>query len=709
SAPRPRDAAVEGAEMLLLRPVWSAQETETTPATTGEAFAEHQVVVVGSLAAGEGEALRAALPAATACVFVDPGNGPLDRQYARIAERVFTVVRDLLAGGVRRPVLLQVALVGAAGADAERGRLACFGGLTGLLKTAQLENPLLRTQLVECLDGAAPATVAARLLAEATSSGGVEPPSGGVEPEVRHRDRRRQVARWEEIASARPAATPWREGGVYLITGGAGGLGRIVAHEIAASVGHATVVLTGRSPLGEERRDVLGALRAAGLTVDYQRADVADRDAVARLLAHVADNHGPLTGIVHSAGVVDDAYLLRKSPEALARVLAPKVAGLVNLDELSRDQPLEVFLCFSSIAGAFGNAGQADYAAGNAFMAAYAGYRNGLVDAGVCRGRTVSIDWPLWEEGGMGGDAVRENLDSVGLAPLDTARGLVALRCAMAPEDNGLADGRLLVVVGERDRLPQVLSGGEGPRAVSADSADRDAVAHGGGSGADHALEDRAVGHLRQLLASSLGVTAERLSPDAPLERYGMDSVIAVNVIARLEESFGPLSRTLLFETESVRELARYFIEDHLEALRALLGVPAPAPTPVPVPVPERVVAREREVAAVARRSDGSGGSGGSGGGERGQDVAIISLSGRYPQAEDVEALWARLREGADCVTRVPADRWDGAAESGADGGWPGVWGGFLDGVDRFDPLHFGISPREAAAMDPQQRLFLET
>ncbi|MDX3229224.1 SDR family NAD(P)-dependent oxidoreductase [Streptomyces sp. ME19-01-6] len=705
-APRP-EGAVEGAEMMLLRPVWSVREAGPGPKATGEAFAEHHVVVVGSLAAGESEALRAGLPVSTACQFVDPGDGPLDRQYAEVVQRVFTMARGLLAGGVRRPALLQVALVGAADSDAERERLACFGGLAGLLKTAHLENPLLHTQYVECLDGAAPATVAARLLAEAASS--------GPEPEVRHRDGRRHVVRWEEVAHPRPAAVPWREGGVYLITGGAGGLGRIVAHEIAASAGHATVVLTGRSPLSEEQRGALNALRTAGLTADYQRADVTDRDAVGRLLAHVADNHGPLTGIVHSAGVIDDAYILRKSPEESARVLAPKVTGLVHLDELSRDQPLEVFLSFASIAGAFGNAGQADYAAGNAFMAGYAAYRNRLVDAGVCHGRTVSIDWPLWEEGGMGGDAVRENLRRAGLAPLEAARGLTALRCAMAPEDNGLADGRLLVVVGERDRLPTVLGGGEQRGAESAGGAVDDATADRGGSapggGADRLLEDRAVGHLRRLVASALGLVAERLSPDAPLERYGMDSVIALDVIARLEESFGSLSRTLLFEVETVRELARYFVEDHGEALRALLGVPVPVPVPE-WPAPDAPVAEAPVVAAggaVVREREAAAGSPHSGGGGRGQDVAIVSISGRYPQAEDAEALWARLREGADCVTRVPADRWDLAAVPDVEGARPGVWGGFLEGVDRFDPLHFGISPREAAAMDPQQRLFLET
>ncbi|WP_193510681.1 polyketide synthase, partial [Streptomyces coeruleorubidus] len=84
-----------------------------------------------------------------------------------------------------------------------------------------------------------------------------------------------------------------------------------------------------------------------------------------------------------------------------------------------------------------------------------------------------------------------------------------------------------------------------------------------------------------------------------------------------------------------------------------------------------------------------------------GEDIAIVGIGGRYPHADDLDALWAVLREGRDCVTEVPDGRWKSGGQA--------QWGAFLDGIDRFDPLHFGISPRQAAAMDPQQRLFLET
>ncbi|MEU3613369.1 SDR family NAD(P)-dependent oxidoreductase [Streptomyces sp. NPDC006872] len=681
-------------DVVLLRPEWT--ERAAAPAVPGEPFAERHVVLLGRLTDGDRDTLRAALPAGTECTFLEPADAPLDRQYADAVHEVFTLTRRLLEQGVRRPTLLQVAAVG------DGDRPACFSGLGALLRTAHLENPKLHTQYLECLDGASPATVAARLATEATAD---------PEPEVRHHAGRRQVRRLTEVTGTRPAAAPWREGGVYLITGGMGGLGLHVARDIAASVAHATVVLAGRSPLTDERRATLNDLRTTGLTVRYETVDVADRDALGALLARVNVDHGPLTGVLHAAGVVEDNFVVRKSPGELDRVLAPKVAGLVHLDELTQEQPLEVFVCFSSLAGAFGNPGQSDYAAANAFLDAYAGHRDRLVSAGRRSGRTVSVNWPLWDEGGMGAEGpVREQLRALGLAPLDTRRGLAALHQALAGAEGGVTDGRLLVVAGNREALltrlteraeetapqtavPQTAAPQTAvPQNVTAPTAtdtapQAPAPATAARGGSVRSVEDRAVAHLRRVLASALKLGPERLDPDTPLERYGMDSVLAVAMVEPLEKSFGPLSRTLLFEVRTVRGLARYLADEHAQELRALVGEAAPEAARPRTAVPEPARTDTTARATVPPPAD--------------QDIAVIGIGGRYPHADDLDALWAALREGRDCVTEVPADRWktDGGARYGA----------FLDGIDRFDPLHFGISPREAAAMDPQQRLFLET
>ena len=108
-----------------------------------------------------------------------------------------------------------------------------------------------------------------------------------------------------------------------------------------------------------------------------------------------------MNGIIHSAGIIQDNFIVKKTIEELESVLSPKVSGIVNLDEATKDLHLDFFICFSSVSGVLGNTGQADYAAANAFMDVYAKYRNTLVVSGRRYGQTLSINWPLWKEGGM--------------------------------------------------------------------------------------------------------------------------------------------------------------------------------------------------------------------------------------------------------------------------------------------------------------------
>ena len=115
-------------------------------------------------------------------------------------------------------------------------------------------------------------------------------------------------------------------------------------------------------------------------------------------------------------------------------MLAPKVTGLVNLDAASKDLKLDFFICFSSIAGSMGSPGQADYSAANAFMDAYAEYRNSLVALKQRHGQTLAINWPLWKEGGMQVDQAIEKVtkQNTGMIPLETRTGIRVLYQSLA-------------------------------------------------------------------------------------------------------------------------------------------------------------------------------------------------------------------------------------------------------------------------------------
>ncbi|OHX19451.1 SDR family NAD(P)-dependent oxidoreductase [Chromobacterium sphagni] len=217
--------------------------------------------------------------------------------------------------------------------------------------------------------------------------------------------------------------------------------------------------------------------------------------------------------------------------------------------------------------------------------------------------------------------------------------------------------------------------------------------------------------YFRQRIAAGLQLPAGRLELDEPLEKYGIDSVVVMQVTSELETVFGPLSKTLFFEYQTVDAIGRYFLNAHRPALTRLLGKSVAAPLarksaeaprlpPRPSPSPARSgVAPSSPVPpqpAAAERAD----------------IAIIGLNGRYPQAPDLDAFWDNLQSGRDCVGEIPAERWDYRLyfdeRKGTAGKSYSKWGGFLDGVDQFDPLFFNISPREAQLMDPQERLFLQ-
>ncbi|MCU1244657.1 MAG: pksL 5, partial [Acidobacteria bacterium] len=482
---------------LLFQPSWKEQIAE------GEGdlrHAQHLVVLCGQpaeIASAEGHAfIERELPGSR--IVALEAEGAHGARAIDAVTALFALLQERMREKAAGELLLQVIVP--AGSDG-----VTFAGISGLVETARLENPKLVPQVIAVEAGSVDTLVA--ILRE---NGGA-----GAQRRVRYVDGQRQVASWVELPSE-PAeiATPFVDGGVYLISGGAGGLGLLFAREIAARTKESTLLLTGRSPLSAEKEQALDALRAAGARVDYHQADVTDRAAVEALAAAMEREHGRLDGILHSAGIVRDAFLINKTAAEVHDVLAPKIAGAVNLDEATAHLPLSFFVLCSSLAGATGNIGQADYAAANAFLDAYALHRQELVANGKRHGQSLSLNWPLWEEGGMQVDAataarMRHNL---GIVPLTTAAGMEALARA-------LASGRpqLLVLPGEGRRIRQLLTQRAVRSQVQAPAAAPVAIELG-----DDALQARAVHYLKKLLAPTLGLPVDRIEAETPLETYGI-------------------------------------------------------------------------------------------------------------------------------------------------------------------------------------------
>ncbi|WP_420492916.1 SDR family NAD(P)-dependent oxidoreductase [Kitasatospora camelliae] len=547
--------------------------------------------------------------------------------------------------------------------------------LWGLVRSAQSEHPD-RFTLVD-LDG----TDASYRALPAALAGG--------EPQLLLRDGAVRAARLARVRPAEESAPALDPEGTALVTGATGGLGVLAARHLVTAHGVRHLLLTSRR--GAEApgsAELVAELTALGAEVTLAACDVADRDALAALLAGIPAEH-PLTAVVHTAGIVDDGVIETLTGEQVDRVLAPKLSGALHLAELTAGSDLAAFVLYSSAAAVFGAGGQANYAAANAFLDAYAGHLRAV-------GRpALSLAWGLWaERSGMGGRLTGTDLRriaGVGTAALSAEEGLALLDAARATGEAALMPIRLdlAAVRAQSGAVHPLLRGLVRARSARPKQADR-----AGGS----ALAQRLAGlagaerdrELLELVRATAGTVlgyapGAVVDPERTFKELGFDSLTAVELRNRLHGSTGlRLPATLIFNYPTPNALAGHLREQLLGGL-----LPA-AVTAAPVAAP----------AGAAGEDD---------------PVVIVGMGCRFPgEVRTPEELWELVLAERDAVGPLPTDRgWDVDGLYDPDPDRVGTSytreGGFLYDVAEFDAAFFGISPREAHATDPQQRLLLET
>nr|BAH02268.1 polyketide synthase [Streptomyces platensis] len=477
----------------------------------------------------------------------------------------------------------------------------------------------------------------------------------------------------------------WTPRGTVLVTGGTGGAGTQVARWLARNGAEHLLLTSRRGRDAEGAAELAAELTEAGVRVTVAACDVADRDALARLLAGVPDEL-PLTAVIHAAGVVTTAPLDSTGPEELAEVLAGKVAGAAHLDALLGDRQLDAFVLFSSNAGVWGSGGQAAYAAANAYLDALAQQRSSM-------GQTAtSVAWGAWGGAGMAAEeGFKERLRRRGIIEMDPELAVTALVQAVESGEASIAVADVdwaRFVPGFTSNRPSPLIG-DLPEVRDAlrEADSRPAVDQGGSAlatrlaGLSVLERERVLLNLvRTEVASVLGhTTADMVDARRPFRELGFDSLIAVEFRGRLNAATGlRLPTSVAFDHPTPAELA-----GHLRELFA----GSRGDTAMPV--------------SVTTAGDD-------------EPIAIVAMSCRYPGGvRTPEDLWRLVAEGRDAITDFPTDRgWDIESLYDPDPGRSGTSytrrGGFLDDAAAFDPAFFRISPREALAMDPQQRLLLE-
>lgn len=362
------------------------------------------------------------------------------------------------------------------------------------------------------------------------------------------------------VSSVAPEPLPGgrlRPDGSYLLTGGLGALGLSLA-EFLAGQGARSLVLLGRSEPGAAAARRMEELRTRGVEVTSLRVDVADRAALAAALDAVRAGLPPLRGVFHAAGVLDDAVVGNLTEAQLTKVLAPKVDGARHLDELTGQDPLDLFVLFSSVAGLVGNPGQAGYAAGNVFM-------DTLAEARRRRGRpALAVQWGPFAGIGLAADeSIRgERLADHGMSGFTAEEGWQALAHLLDGPDRVVS----YVPLDPRhwfDAYPETAA--QPSWGVIAGLARDGAAAGGGGEeflgrllGAGDTERPALVeGKIRELAGRVLRLEAASIDREAPFKSLGLDSLMSLELRNRLEAAFGmKLSPTLLWTYGSTAALA---------------------------------------------------------------------------------------------------------------------------------------------------------
>ncbi|MGE7438999.1 SDR family NAD(P)-dependent oxidoreductase [Kitasatospora sp. NPDC001175] len=677
-------APVATVEKLLLRPVSAAQvhaaravhheslftvEWQPAPLAGPDASFDRWALL------GE-DTLGLGLPAHTdpalrpetvlTVVPTEPGEGA-EAVHAAV-RRALVLVQEWLADERFADARLVLATCGAmAVAPGEDVTDLGAAAVWGLVRSAQSEHPD-RLVLVD-LDADERSRQA---LAAAVAAG---------EPQLALRGGAVHVPRLARVTAADGETPAFAPEGTVLVTGATGTLGALVARHLVTAHGVRRLLLVSRRGVeAAGAPELLAELAESGAEVTLASCDVADRAALAALLAE----HRP-TAVVHTAGVLDDGIVSSLTPERVDTVLRPKADAAWHLHELTKDQNLSAFVLFSAAAGTLGGPGQANYAAANAFLDALAHHRRA---AGL---PATALAWGLWaERSGMTGTLDSADLDRInraGVAALSSREGLSLLDTATALGGAAYVPMRLDLAAlrgqAASPALPALLRG------LVRTPARRTAQAADAGEGgfaqqlATIPAAERAKALLALVAAHVAGVLghagADAIEPQLAFKELGFDSLTAVELRNRLNAATGlRLPATLVFDYPTPAALAEQLGGELLGSVEAV-------------------------AAAAATTAAGDD-----------DPIAIIGMACRYPGGvTSPEDLWRLVSEGGDGISDFPADRgWDLDALYDADPERQGTSyaqrGGFLHDASAFDPTFFGINPREALAMDPQQRLLLE-
>ncbi|HEX2925510.1 MAG TPA: amino acid adenylation domain-containing protein [Ruminiclostridium sp.] len=609
----------------------------------------------------------------------DASEGRESQSYIRSVLSVFYIAKALAANRMEGKIRLIFTYC-----STKPGSNPLFGAMSGLLKTIAAENPKCLVKSIEFTG-----KINWQAVADEISD------TGNWASEVLYDGNKRYTQIFEEINPLEHSVgkVMFRNSGVYLITGGVGAIGLHIAQFLAKNY-KARLVLNSRNNLSDKHQDIINNLEQHGAEVLYIQGDVSLPGTAEKLIEKTKERFGTLNGIIHCAGITLDNLLINKNKEEFEQVLGSKLWGTSYLDEASAKEPMDFFVMFSSLSSVFGNIGQGDYSYANSFMDKFAYYREALREEKLRSGRTVSINWPLWEAGGIMVDEAYKDIykERLGISTMSTASGLDAIMKILE-----FPFSQIVVLEGNRRKIRDFFnrssytSQNKASQSVTLEMDMQD-------------LKEYVLKDLIRISSDILKSSPEKIDPMEEMTQYGYDSLSFMDLSKAINTTFNmDITPSVFFEYTKLDNLADYISIQGKDTLsEKYLKKPVIKNDVAAAPI----LKFRHEPAVKSYLPSGVQPT------SRHEPIAVIGMFGVMPQSDDLDEFWDHLVNGRNLVTEVPEDRWDWREYYGnpltEKNKTNSKWGAFIRGVDRFDASFFGISPKEAKMMDPQQRIFIE-
>lgn len=537
-----------------------------------------------------------------------------------------------------------------------------YSALAGFLRTLRKESYQAKYELLEIKDDVDMSRIATDIISE-----------NGEDIEVVYTKEGRFVKHFSEILSEENIMTNLSYNGVYVITGGLGGIGKLYAKHLLEK--GATVILCGRKKVSTE---ILFELTECTQNdkLFYYSVDIADPVSVNCFLSEVMDRFTQINGIFHVAGIVEDKLFMNNTIDKMYTVIKPKVNGLINLISAIQKNKyqLDFILSFSSVSGMVGNRGQSDYAYANSFLEACTQLDLPFRIAAIC--------WPYWKDGGMQiDDASLQWMEKQGLEALNTEDAIRII-------DYVVMDTRIKsigVLCGKADKCKAYLGEWYEPdRKESLVQIIRNEDNLNKNN--QKVIQDRLINICSELLK----VSKENFELEEELSSYGLDSILMMQLLNKIEKEFNVIVEpNLLTEKNTIAKITDYLI---VEESVNLSNDNKDLETQV---LNEKII-RDNNINQEQNKS---------------KKIAVIGMACRFPGSNNLEEFWENLKLGKEMTSEVPKDRWSGDSyydsNKGSFNKGYTKWGGFIDNIYQFDPDKFGIDESDASMIDPSQRIVL--